>query len=130
MQDISASLIATLMAAPQISRQLILDADRPFLKTLCHWHDILLPAVSAQVHYLHQENLNAFLGSCAWLASHVLNHGVLNAPDAATRSPSMGSRNATISDELLPLLMDMKSVSCSTNMNLDFHDGMAFGTFN
>lgn len=115
-----ASLVAALTAAPQLSRPLALNTDKSFLMTLRHWHDTLLPDVS---HWLSGEKerglLDVLAGSCAWLAYQVIEHGVLKVIPAHRAAKSAGLPQAAVSDELLPLLMDLKSVRCFDSLKAD-----------
>lgn len=110
MEDVSASLVATLTSAPQISRFLILNTDRSFLMAMSHWHDTLLPKVGNRLEDVEQESLAALAGSCAWLSCRVIDHGVLKEISSQRAILPAGISKAFISDELLPLLMDLKSV--------------------
>eukprot|EP00892_Ulva_mutabilis_P006445 jgi/Ulvmu1/4172/UM019_0151.1 len=114
MEDIAASLVATLLVAPQISRDLISNTGRPLLPTLSHWHDNLLPQLNAK-----DNQANALALACAWLAFQVIQHGVLLVNVTGGDGSSCDKSIPSLSDELLPLLMDMKSVQqCSDSRSL------------
>lgn len=114
MEDIAASLVATVTAAPQISRYLISGTDQPVLLTLRHWHDILIPKLAMEDQSVDRTALEAIAGSCCWLALQILQHGVIRHHCSESVALSYGIPTPSISDELLPLLMNMKSVRVSS----------------
>lgn len=128
MEDIAASVVATLTAAPQLSRPLALKTDNSFLMTLSYWHDTLLPNLRHQnIGDPDRRLLDVLAGSCAWLACYVIGHGVLQITPAHRAINSDGLPPAAVSDELLPLLMDLKLVRCYDSLKA--HCTVRYGDF-